>query len=139
MKQIGYKSAYIFGAVNALSGDKCGLIVPNVNTETMNFFLQRVSKKMSRWKHCILIVDGAGWHRSEEIIIPKNITLLSLPPYSPQLNGIERLWLWLKDNFLSNSVFENEKSIYKAGMDAWNKATAEIIQSLCHKDFLTCL
>ena len=136
INQNEHKSAYLFGAVNPITGNSHGLIVSTVSTDLMNLFLAQISKKMSRWKHCVLIVDGAGWHRSDDILVPKNITLLPLPPYSPELNCIERLWNWIKDNYLSLKVFPNEDAIYEAGCLAWQHATPEIIRSVCHTPWL---
>jgi transposase len=123
--------------VNPQTGNSYGLMMPTVNTEVMNLFLNGISKKMSRWKHCILVVDGAGWHDSEELKVPQNITLLKLPPYSPELNCIERLWQWMKNNYLSLKVFPTEDSIYDEGSLAWKNATPEIIKSVCHTSWLS--
>jgi transposase len=135
-KQNGRASAYLFGAINPLSGDSYGLILPAVNTDAMNLFLSGLSKKMSRWKHCLLIVDGAGWHRSDDLKVPKNISLLQLPPYSPELNCIERLWGWMKDNYLALKTFDNIEAVFDAGCHAWQKASEEIIRSVCHTPWL---
>ena len=135
-KQNGRASAYLFGAVNPLNGDSHGLIFTNANTDAMNLFLIGLSKKMSRWKHCLLIVDGAGWHRSEELIVPKNITLLPLPPYSPELNCIERLWAWMKNNYLALKTFDDLKAVFDAGCHAWKNTSKALIRSVCHTSWL---
>jgi len=131
IKQNAHKAVYLYGAVNPINGDKIGLLYESVNTESMNQFLLMISKKMSRWKHCILVVDGAGWHRSDDLKVPKNITLLPLPPYSPELNPIERLWSWMKSNYLSHKIFKDIDALFDAGMMAWQYVTKEIVQSVC--------
>src|SRR6266550_3517765 len=55
--------------------------------------------------HAEVILDRAGWHRSQGLVVPGNITLLELPPYSPELNPVERVWHYLRSHWLANSVF----------------------------------
>jgi transposase len=58
-------------------------------------------------------------------MIPDNISLLKLPPYSPKINPAENVWEHLRHNQLSNRVYENYEAIVEACCDAWNKLTAE--------------
>jgi transposase len=69
-------------------------------------------------RHAVLVLDRAPWHRS--LNVPENLTLLPLPPYSPELNPQEQIWEFLKNNFLSNRVFENFSAILQACCNAWN-------------------
>ena len=124
------------GAVAPGTGRKHGLILDHLDTEAMNLFLLGLSKRLSRWKHAILVDDGTGWHRSEGLRAPRNIALLTLPPYSPELNPIERLWLWMKDNFLSNRIFKDMDAIFEAGVNAWNEVTVEVVKSVCASPLL---
>jgi hypothetical protein len=52
-----------------------------------------------------MVLDRAGWHGGKTLKVPANLTLVSLPAYSPQLNSMERVWLWLRERFLSLRVF----------------------------------
>lgn len=70
----------------------------------MNVFLKKLSRKIK--EDVILIMDGAGWHKSKNLVIPRNIQILLLPPYCPELNPIERLWRFIKDNTIKNKVFD---------------------------------
>lgn len=79
----------------------------------------------------ILIVDGASWHSAEDLNIPSNITFYFLPPYSPELNPIERLWNYLKSNYLARKIFEGLDDIFNIGSQVWNLLTADIIKSVC--------
>lgn len=75
-------------------------------------------------------VDGAGWHTTKALVVPPNVTL---PPYSPQLNPMERVWLYLRDRFLSLRLLEDYDAIVDACGTAWNVVAedAERIRSLC--------
>ena len=77
-----------------------------------------------------LVLDGAGWHFAYRLKIPMNISLCRLPPYSPELNPIERLWLWMKRRHLSFRQFADTEEIIAAGVDAWNMVTAADVRSV---------
>lgn len=128
--QNGFLNAWIFGAINIETGKKHGLILPSLNSENMQLFLNSFSSTIKRNEHVLLILDGSKAHDNNKIIIPKNITLHFLPPYSPQLNPIERVWLFLKKNYLSFKLYEKIEDIILAGSDAWNHLTDEIIKSI---------
>ena len=134
-RQNGFKSAYFVGAVNPENGDKFTLIFDGLDTEIMNEFLKRISMHVEKNVHIIMLVDGAGWHRSEDIKIPANITLYPFPPYSPELNAIERLWDYLKENFLSGRIFVDMEEIFDYGVRAWNPVDKKIIKSVCATSF----
>jgi hypothetical protein len=72
-----------------------------------------------------MFLDQAGWHRSNDLVIPANITLMPLPPYSPELNPVERIWEYLKERFLSHRLLNDFDAIVDAACTAWNKLTAE--------------
>jgi len=78
-------------------------------------------------------VSGRRWHISDDLIVPRNITLLPLPPYSPELNTIEKLWQSMRDNLLSHRLFADLDAILDACCRAWNQVLAESsrIRSTC--------
>ena len=80
-----------------------------------------------------VILDRAGWHRTQGLVVPSNITLLELPPYSPELNPVERVWHYLRSHWLANSVFPSLGDIMDACETAWNRFAADdaLIRSLC--------
>ena len=80
-----------------------------------------------------MVLDGARWHQSRALAVPETITLVVLPPYSPELNPVERVWLYLRERFLSLRLFETTDAIIDACCDAWNRLTAEPdrLKSLC--------
>jgi hypothetical protein len=137
IKQQGFKSGYVFGAVNPQTGQRVGLVFSNVDTETFNLFLEMTSESVEKVVHIILVMDNAGYHGAKEMKVPENITILSLPPYSPELNPAERLWHWMKSQYLCNRVFKNISQILEAGCDAWNKLTDSLVQSICAVSWLS--
>lgn len=133
-----YRWAYLFGAVCPERGIGAGLVLPNADTYAMNLHLREISAHVAPGAHAILVLDGAGWHRSGgKLVVPDNISLLHLPPYSPELNPVENIWQFLRQNFLSNRVFDSYDAIVDACCDAWNALIAmpERIRSIASRDY----
>ena len=133
-----YRWAYLFGAVCPERGIGAGLVLPNADTYAMNLHLREISAHVAPGAHAILVLDGAGWHRSGgKLVVPDNIGLLHLPPYSPELNPVENIWQFLRQNFLSNRVFDSYDAIVDACCDAWNALIAmpERIRSIASRDY----
>ena len=86
VKQTEYDWVYIFGAVNPVNGKSSALITPTANTDYMNHHLRFISEEAGKNVHVILVLDQAGWHIAKALEVPMNVTLLHLPPYSPELN-----------------------------------------------------
>ena len=82
---------YLFAAVNPVTGQSAALLSPTVNTDYMNAHLRIVSEQAGPGVQVLLVLDQAGWHVAKALEIPENITLLHLPPYSPELNPVERV------------------------------------------------
>lgn len=120
-----FKSAYIFGAVCPERDTGVAIVLSKANTEGMNLLLEELSLAVAPNAHAALIMDGAGWHMSGELIVPHNITLIPLPPYSPELNAIEKLWQFMRDNILSHRLFADLQAIIDACCSAWNRMLAE--------------
>ena len=118
-QDLRYASTYIFGAVCPLEGRGAALVLPFCNTAGMNLHLAEISRMVSPGRHAVLLLDQAGWHLSGEVAVPDNITLLRLPPYSPELNPVENVWAYLRGNKLSNRVFESYEAIVDACSDDW--------------------
>ena len=130
-RQNGFKSAYFVGAVCPESGQKHTLLFDGLDSRVMNVFLEDYSQMLGKNVHAILIIDGASWHKAEDLVIPKNASLFCLPPYSPELNPIEQIWGYLKSNFLSGRNFSGLENIFDYGVLAWNELTHEIVKSIC--------
>src|SRR5450756_363599 len=83
------------------------LILPACNTEAMNLHLVEIAETVAPGAHAALMVDQAGWHMSTRLIVPPNITLIPLPPKCPELNPVENIWQFVRENWLSNRVFKS--------------------------------
>lgn len=127
-----YQWVYIYGAVNPVTGEECARILPWVNSEMMNLHLHAISEQVGPDRHIVLVVDNAGWHTSGKLDVPKNITLYPLPPYTPELNVIERLWHWFKSHEFGNRIYETYDILADAVMAMWQNLPRERIQSVCH-------
>lgn len=101
-----HEYTYAYGAVDASTGQLDSLILPHVNTDCMQLFLNEVSARHPE-ERIVMVIDGAGWHRSVALKAPENIYLLKLPPYAPELNPIEHVWDELREKFFHNRVFKS--------------------------------
>ena len=123
---------YIFGAICPAKGKGAGLVLPYCDTEAMAAQLKEISQAVSPGAHAVLLLDQAGWHLTPKLSVPGNITLLPLPPRAPELNPMENVWQFVRDNWLSNRVFGSYEEIVDLGCDAWTKLIDQpwIIMSL---------
>ncbi|MCC7406884.1 MAG: transposase [Phycisphaeraceae bacterium] len=85
----------------------------------------------------VLVLDRAGWHVAKALAVPDNLTLLHLPPYSPEHNPVERLWAFLKSHYLSNRVYADYDHLFAAVRAAWLELDAPRFQSLTHTSWLS--
>jgi transposase len=99
--------------------------MPEVSSEAMNHHLVAIAKAVQPGAHAVITVDGAGWHQTgRRLKVPENISLLPLPPYSPELNPVENIWQFLRQNFLAHRLFDTYDDIVNACCSAWNKLCA---------------
>lgn len=91
----------------------------------MQRHLEEISRTIAGDAHAIVVMDNAGWHTTQTLEVPGNLSLLFLPPYSPELNPQENIWQFLRQAYLSNRVFETYEDIVDACCKAWNKLLAE--------------
>lgn len=116
-----YQSAYLFGAICPERGAGAALVLPHADTGAMQAHLEEISAAVAPGAHAVLLMDRAGWHTTDELDMPDNITPLFLPPRSPELNPAENVWQYLRQTHLSNRVFETYDAILDAACDAWNR------------------
>ena len=102
--QIVREYLYVYGAVCPEDGSFTSLILPDMRTECLNLFLAELSNRYPD-NHLLVVWDGGGSHRSGELIVPEHMTLLPLPPYSPELNPQENVWGKIKEEGFYNKVF----------------------------------
>jgi hypothetical protein len=136
-----HDSAYVFGAICPQRRVSAGMITPAANTEMMNLHLAEISTQVAPGPHAVLVCDGAVWHQRGQLLqVPPNITLLLLPPYSPELNPIEKVWDYLGQNKLCALVWESYEEIFDACATAWNwlMADPERIASIGSRAWAVC-
>ena len=137
VRQDEFKNAYLFGAVCPESGQSHFLVATDSDTAFMQIFLNNFSRTLGRGVHALLVLDNAPWHKSASLKVPSNVTLHFLPPYAPDLNPTENLWDFMKDNYLCNKVTNGIKELIKLGVDACKRVTAEIVKSVCARNYCT--
>lgn len=136
VRQTRYEWVYLYTAIEPATGESAALLAPNVNTPTMNAFLSILDEERKPNEQFILIMDQAGWHRSGDLKLPEGITVLLLPPYSPELNPTENLWHYLRSHYLSNRIYQDYDDLLNAGRDAYRSLSKEVIRSICRCTYL---
>jgi hypothetical protein len=110
-------SAYIFGAICPAEGKGAGLVLPSCNSEAMALHLAEISLAVAPGAQALVLLDQAGW----QLTVPGNLTLVPLPPKSPELNPVENIWQFIRDNWLSNRIFKSYRDILDHCCFAWKK------------------
>jgi hypothetical protein len=113
------QSTYLFGAVCPELGTGAALVLPFCNSEAMQLHLDEIATKVGPGAHAIVILDQAGWHGAKQLKVPHNISLIPLPPRSPELNIQENIWQFMRQNWLSNRVFKSYDDIVDHCCYAW--------------------
>ena len=114
-----YEWAYLFGAVCPERAVGAALVMPYADSEAMNHHLQAIGRAVTPGAHAVLVLDGAGWHVSRTLEPPDNITLVCLPPYSPELNPVENVWEYLRKNNLALRIHDTYDDIVDVCCKAW--------------------
>ena len=114
-------STYIFGAICPKEGKAAGLVLPRCDTAAMSLHLAEIAAAVAPGAQAVLLLDQAGWHTSDKLAVPANITLVPLPPRCPELNAMENVWQFVRDNWLSNRVFQSYEAIVDHCCHAWNR------------------
>ena len=131
-----YTWTHLFAAVRPTTGQSFALVLPTVSAPAMQAFLDRFSQGLGADEHAVLVLDQAGWHVAQALVLPSNVTLALLPPYSPELNPVERVWLDLRERHLSHRVLASYDAIVDAVCHAWNQLTPERIHTLTSYPYL---
>ena len=135
--KLGFENFYLYSAVAPKTGEDCTLLLPQVNTDCMNVFLEQLAQSFVD-KDLLLVMDGAAWHRSRGLKIPARITLMYLPAYSPELNPVESLWRYLKDRLIVNRIHTSLDALEQAICTCINQMTQDLFRSICATDYLFC-
>jgi hypothetical protein len=115
-----YLWAYIFGAVCPARAATAALVLPHADSRALSLHLAEIAKEVDPASHAILVLDGAGYHTAADLKVPDNITLMPLPPYAPELNPVENIWQYLRQNKLSNTIYDDYEAIVDTCCEAWN-------------------
>ena len=126
---------YAFGAVEPLTGENFFLVLPYSNTECMNVFLEELSKQYEE-DNILLCCDGASWHKSNSLIIPENITLIYIPPYTPEMNPIEQIWKELRSKGFRNEIFATLEKVVDRLCETIRDLTKETVRSITGRDWI---
>ena len=120
-----YISAYIFAAVCPARAEGAALGLPRADTEAMQLHLEEIGRTVAPDAHGGGVMGKAGWHTTPALKVPANLSILYLPPYSPELNPQENIWQFLRQTYLSNRLFETYEDIVDACCKPWNALLAE--------------
>jgi transposase len=138
VKQTQYDYLYVLGAVCPATGKTAGLLAASLNTNVVNVFFEQLSREIDPDVHVVLVWDQAGYHTAKALKTPVNVTLLSLPPKSPELNPVENLWHYLRSHHWSNRCYANYDALPAAACEAWQISclNAGLMQSVCAVQWL---
>lgn len=138
MRQTQYGYLYVLAAACPATGQAEGMLAPYLNTNTINAFPRLFSAALAPGVHAVLIWDGAGYHTSKRLEVPHNVSLIQLPPYSPELNPIENLWHYLRSHYWSNRQYADQAALEAAAFHAWRQTCleAQSIRSICRAEYL---
>jgi putative transposase len=138
VRQTQYTYLFVLVAVCAATGSASALVMPELNAAVVNLFLEQFAHERPAGVHAVLIWDGAGYHTASALVVPANVSLILLPPYSPELNPVENLWHYLRSHDWSNRVYcgydelrdEAVRSLCRVCLDA------ERMKTVCAADYV---
>lgn len=130
-----YENFYLYGAVEPITGESFFLEMPWLNSACFQIFLDEFAKVYPTSLN-ILVLDNGRFHQAKSLQIPENVILLFLPPYSPELNPIERFWQDIKAKLFKN-VFTSIKEMQDKLTQILKNYTEETIASMTKFDYIT--
>jgi transposase len=138
-RQNGRESLYVLTSTCAASGAAFGLVMPELNTAVVNQFLEEFSRQLAPGARAVLLWDNAPYHVSGDLVVPANVSLIGLLPYSPELNPVENLWHYLRAHHWSNRVYADYEALLEAATEAWRQVCLDPakIRSICAAPYLT--
>ncbi|MGL0820492.1 IS630 family transposase [Vibrio vulnificus] len=138
VKQQQFEYAYLFGSVCPARGIGEAMVVPWVNKNIMVEHLKQLSAVTEKGRHAVVIMDGAGWHTNDIAEPFDNVSIIKLPPYSPELNPIEQVWSWLRQHSLANQSFADYEDIVSKVCRAWNRflECSARVRQMCSRSWI---
>ena len=129
---------YVRVAVGVSTGATSALLMPELNTEVINLFLEQFSRELPAGVHAALIWDGAGYHTGGDLVVPSDVSLILLPPYSPELNPVENLWHYLRAHHWSNRPYRDYDALESEAIRSLCTVCgdAEKLKSICNTDYV---
>ncbi len=139
VRQTQYGYVYVLAAASPVTGHSEGLIAPVLDAEVVNTVLDQFSRSLPADVHAALIWDGAGYHTAKAVRCPANVTLIRLPPYSPELNPVENQWHYLRSHHWSNRQYKDVEALYAAAEAAWGRCCLDetTIKTVCGAPYVT--
>ena len=127
----------MIAAASPQTGQAEAILSPVLKTGIIHPFLDQFSRSLADDVQALMIWDGAGVHTAHDLQVPANVTLIKLPPYSPELNGIENLWHYLRSHFWSNRTYADDDDLFEVAESTWckNCLNPELIKSVCAKSY----
>jgi transposase len=137
-EQAAYGNLHVLPAVCPASGRAEGLISPQLNASVVQTFLDQLAATRPTGTHAVRVWDGAGYHVANALRVPDNLSVVKLPPSSPELNPVERLWLYLRSHYRSNRVYADLSALEEAAVSGWRAVclTPDRIKSVCRCECL---
>jgi transposase len=129
-----FKSLYLFGAFSPINGDKFLLEMPNCDAINFQLFLKEFSAQ-NPTEFKIIVLDNGAFHKAKSLIIPENIGLIFLPPYSPELNPAEKIWAILKRKF-TNKLHKSLEEVSQFITEAIIELTPMGIKRTCGFEYI---
>lgn len=138
IRQTQYQYLWVLGAICPVTGHAEGLISPCLNTGVINLFLEQFSREIPPDKHVVLIWDQAGFHTGGTLKVPSNISVVELPPYSPELNPAENLWHYFKSHSWSNQYYKDYHALEKTANVSWQEIAmnSELMKTVCAAPYI---
>jgi transposase len=138
VRQNQYTSLSGLTAICVSTGAASGLIAPTLNLGVVNLFLERFSRELPAGTHAVLVWDGAGYHTGEGLVVPANVSLIQLVPYSPELNPVENLWHYLRAHHWSNRPYEGYRGLEREAVRSLCAVCedAQNLRSICNAEYV---
>lgn len=138
VRQTRYEYLYVLGAVCPETGQSSGMLAPYLNTAIVNVFLERISRKLPPQSHGVLIWDQAGYHRAHTLEVPANISLIPLPPYSPELNPMENGWHYHRSHYWANRDYQGYEDLEERACQSWQAihSQPDLVRSIYRAPYL---
>jgi transposase len=135
---VGYANVQVLTALCPATGRAEGLIAERLNAGVVQLFLDQLSAAVPEKVRVVLVWDGAGWHTAGAVRPPANVTLVTLPPYSPELNPVERLWHYLREHHWSNRQYKGIRELEDAAVAGWRAVCLKpgLVQTVCRCEYL---